>query len=253
MCISSLVRVQQMKTTEPAVSRLRLPSEKKMKNEINQLGTLVEQRSEPTKVNDDNQANGGAEVGTDNVAAELSSIPCLVRDVLFTCRTQADWEGPHCNGFDSTQDNWRDERSGPKLLSAEEKLRLDKAEYDFALGLNAMLKLGRSLGLIRCRELFREKYSSYEEYCKKRWGIDSRIADTLWYLGDDDVIRSMGDIVLPCDHPRADDLSDTLRFCEEGGLEFEEIERREMELYKTRQGKYRPAHSLTKQVPTNMP
>lgn len=160
-----------------------------------------------------------------------------VLNTLDDCRTEEDALGPACNGYTGHEDDWRTDKSGPKTLSKEEKLQLDKAEFDFALALDAIRNMGVPFRSIEFAELFREKHRSFAEYCTKRWGLDERVVKALTGAIGCDELRLLGDYMLPCDHPRADDLADSIRMAEEEKRGIDR-DKWEMKQYLARKGKY---------------
>lgn len=56
-------------------------------------------------------------------------------------------------------------------LTKEEAGWLTKLEKTIENSLAAFYQLGYALILIRDTRLYREKYKTFEEYCRKRWGI----------------------------------------------------------------------------------
>ena len=60
-------------------------------------------------------------------------------------------------------------------LSEIDRFELEQHEQTINTGLDAYWKVGAALLAIRDKRLYREHYSSYAEYCQKRWGFtDSR-------------------------------------------------------------------------------
>lgn len=60
-------------------------------------------------------------------------------------------------------------------LSETDRLEFEQHEQTINTGLDAYWKVGAALLAIRDKRLYREHYSSYAEYCQKRWGFtDSR-------------------------------------------------------------------------------
>lgn len=64
-------------------------------------------------------------------------------------------------------------------LTAIEKESLQMCEEKINRGLNTFYEVGRALIQIRDQYLYREMYSTFEEYCRKRWQISSRYAQLL--------------------------------------------------------------------------
>lgn len=56
-------------------------------------------------------------------------------------------------------------------LSPEEAAVLQRCETIIVKGWDAQVDMGLALGQIRDGELYREQYSSFEEYCQGRWGF----------------------------------------------------------------------------------
>jgi hypothetical protein len=54
------------------------------------------------------------------------------------------------------------------LSSAEQRV-FDRAEQTIARGLKSFLEVGMALKAIRDRRLYRQRYSTFEEYCARRW------------------------------------------------------------------------------------
>ncbi len=63
-----------------------------------------------------------------------------------------------------------------ELVSIDEQSRLDKCEQVIEHGLNTFVDVGNALLEIRDGRLYRKNYSTFEGYCKERWGWERRHA-----------------------------------------------------------------------------
>ena len=61
-------------------------------------------------------------------------------------------------------------------LTAVELSELDKHEEIIKRGLKTFADVGNALLAIRDAGLYRENHTTFEEYCKERWGIARRTA-----------------------------------------------------------------------------
>src|SRR5260370_28927663 len=83
----------------------------------------------------------------------------------------------------------RKSNGGPKMtlvtkqdaaaLSTEEKKRLGEIETRIRKGMANFLEVGRDLMIIRDEKLYREEFTSFEEYCRSRFEIDRTYAHRL--------------------------------------------------------------------------
>ncbi len=64
-----------------------------------------------------------------------------------------------------------------EALSSEEKIILKKEEAVISKGLSTFRDVGEALVAIRDRRLYREDFSSFEAYCRGKWGISKTQAN----------------------------------------------------------------------------
>ncbi len=64
-------------------------------------------------------------------------------------------------------------------LRQDEKVELERYEAIIETGLNTFFKVGEALNLIKSKRLYRQEYSSFEEYCQKRWDFGRHRANQL--------------------------------------------------------------------------
>src|SRR5689334_1251479 len=62
----------------------------------------------------------------------------------------------------------------PETLTPAERSDLERCEKVIERGRKVFLKVGEALEEIRDKRLLREKYSTFEKYCRKRWGFGVR-------------------------------------------------------------------------------
>jgi hypothetical protein len=62
----------------------------------------------------------------------------------------------------------------PTPLNDEERIRLEQLEHVIAGSIQSFLVAGKCLLEVRDRKLYREQYSTFQDYCVKRWGITER-------------------------------------------------------------------------------
>jgi len=65
------------------------------------------------------------------------------------------------------------------VLSQDEKTELEQYETIIEMGLNTFFKVGEALNLIKSKRLYRQDYSSFEEYCQRRWDFGRHRANQL--------------------------------------------------------------------------
>lgn len=61
-------------------------------------------------------------------------------------------------------------------LTNSELVRLEEAEQIIKSGLASFMEVGEALMAIRDGKLYREKFKTFEEYCRKRWDMGRRHA-----------------------------------------------------------------------------
>lgn len=71
--------------------------------------------------------------------------------------------------------------------------RLAKCEEVIERGLHTFVDVGNALLEIRDNRLYREKYSTFEDYCKDRWGWQRNYANKL--IASAEVVTNLGTIV----------------------------------------------------------
>jgi hypothetical protein len=59
-------------------------------------------------------------------------------------------------------------------LNCEERIRLTQLEALIQGGLEKFLLVGGALVEIKARKLYRQEYSTFQDYCMKRWAISER-------------------------------------------------------------------------------
>ncbi len=58
-------------------------------------------------------------------------------------------------------------------ITEEERWHLDRCEQVIETGLQTFIEVGLALAEIREGRLYREKYATFEDYCKERWGFSA--------------------------------------------------------------------------------
>src|SRR4051812_46375007 len=66
------------------------------------------------------------------------------------------------------------------VLSSTDRVALLECEAIIRHGLKAFVEVGHALTTIRDSKLYRERFGTFEEYCKKVWDISDRHARHLW-------------------------------------------------------------------------
>jgi len=66
-----------------------------------------------------------------------------------------------------------------KVLDASESRQLDECENIIRRGWDTFLEVGRALAMIRDRRLYRDKYATYEDYCRQKWEYSKTHANRL--------------------------------------------------------------------------
>lgn len=85
----------------------------------------------------------------------------------------------------------RDQRSEVSTLSETEALRLGELEGRVTRGIDGFLEVGQALIEIRERRLWRERYRTFEEYCRLRWDFTGRRARQLMAAAE--VVQNLGE------------------------------------------------------------
>ena len=58
-----------------------------------------------------------------------------------------------------------------ELITLDERSRLYQLEETIRQGLNTFVDVGNALLEIRDKRLYRQEYSTFEEYCREQWGM----------------------------------------------------------------------------------
>ena len=74
-----------------------------------------------------------------------------------------------------------------------ESQELTQLETKINEGLKTFMDVGASLLRIRDARLYRHDYSTFEEYCQKRWGMQRNYANKM--IAASEVIQNLGTIV----------------------------------------------------------
>jgi hypothetical protein len=64
-------------------------------------------------------------------------------------------------------------------LSSHEQLTLEQYETTIAQGLQTFIEVGHALLAIRDQRLYRARYTTFEAYCRERWGMQRTYAHRL--------------------------------------------------------------------------
>lgn len=67
----------------------------------------------------------------------------------------------------------------PTVLTQEQKTELTKCELVIMDGVAKMYEAGRALMTIREEELYKDKYRTFDDYCRERWGYSKSHANRL--------------------------------------------------------------------------
>jgi|GEM_PF-2245920 len=79
--------------------------------------------------------------------------------------------------------------SGTSALTTQEQDELEQHEATIEQGLQSFLTVGEALMGINARRLYRAKYSSFQDYCRDRWGIGRERAYQL--MGAAEVVANL--------------------------------------------------------------
>ena len=74
-------------------------------------------------------------------------------------------------------------------LTTTEKGELQRHEQVIERGLKTFVDVGSALMAIRDSRLYREKYSTFEDYCRERWGFTRQSANR--YIGAAEAVRNI--------------------------------------------------------------
>ena len=77
----------------------------------------------------------------------------------------------------------------PVSLSADEQKKLAECEVIIAAGIVKFYDVGTALKAVKEGRLFRDKYSSFDDYCKAKWGFCSKQAYR--YVGASEVVADL--------------------------------------------------------------
>lgn len=78
------------------------------------------------------------------------------------------------------------------LITLDERSRLYQLEETIRQGLNTFVDVGNALLEIRDKRLYRQEYSTFEEYCREQWNIKRQRAYEL--MGAADVVKNLSEI-----------------------------------------------------------
>jgi hypothetical protein len=93
---------------------------------------------------------------------------------------------------ESAERSARQERYLGRRGEALEKSPLGECEEVITRGLNSFSEVGNALLRIRDERLYKERYSSFEDYCEERWKISKTHANRL--IGSSAVARNLAPI-----------------------------------------------------------
>lgn len=85
-----------------------------------------------------------------------------------------------------------------RVLTKSEQQLLHTAEATIKKGAEAFIEVGEALMTIRDKRLYRAEFSTFEEYCRRRWGFSKSSANR--YIAANTVVGNLQDIdpkVLP--------------------------------------------------------
>lgn len=78
----------------------------------------------------------------------------------------------------------------PQALSASEFARLADCESKIERGIAVFLEVGNALLEIRDSRLYRQQFSTFEDYCKERWGFARNYANKV--IAATEVVANLG-------------------------------------------------------------
>ena len=108
------------------------------------------------------------------------------------------------------------------ILTVTERAALEECEAIIRQGRAVFVQVGHALSLIRDSRLYREKYSTFEEYCLAEWEISDRYARNVRSAADVvDVLQEKQFMVLPASESQARPLTKLPR--EEWSAAWEEV------------------------------
>ena len=92
------------------------------------------------------------------------------------------------------------------ILNQDERTELDHCETVISMGLSTFIKVGEALSTIWARRLYREDYSTFDDYCRDKWGIASSRARQL--MGASETVQDIksvttGNTFLPTNERQA--------------------------------------------------
>lgn len=77
----------------------------------------------------------------------------------------------------------------PDVMTRTERGRLAELEGVISRGARAFVEVGEALIAIRDERLYRERYDTFEAYCRAKWGISSRYGNIL--IGSSKVAKAV--------------------------------------------------------------
>ena len=75
------------------------------------------------------------------------------------------------------------------VLNQDERTELDHCETVISMGLSTFIKVGEALLTIRDHRLYREDFSTFDDYCRDKWGIASSRARQL--MGANETVQDI--------------------------------------------------------------
>ncbi|MGH7968790.1 MAG: hypothetical protein ACREIC_08705 [Limisphaerales bacterium] len=97
-----------------------------------------------------------------------------------------------------------DECLAPRALNEVEMRERDQCETIIGRGWNTFLEVGRALSRIRQKRLYRDQYSTFEEYCREKWDFSKTHANRLIEAAAvDNILAPIGVKVKKESHVRA--------------------------------------------------
>ncbi|MFA5445552.1 MAG: hypothetical protein WC262_11340, partial [Bacteroidales bacterium] len=79
------------------------------------------------------------------------------------------------------------------IITLDERSRLYQLEETIRQGLNTFVDVGNALLEIRDKRLYRQDYSTFEDYCREQWGFSKNYANKL--IASTEAVLNLGTIV----------------------------------------------------------
>ncbi|UYM03442.1 hypothetical protein [Solicola gregarius] len=110
------------------------------------------------------------------------------------------------------------DESSVKALTPDERDDLTRAEETIERGLTTFVEVGAALARVRDQRLYRDEYGTFDEYCRKRWGLSKGHAS-------DFIARARETVAIATTDPRAPRPTNLGQARELSGLEPESAAR----------------------------